>query len=190
MNIVLLGIQGSGKGTQAEIMAKRYNLVIFEMGQVFRRLAEEDSKLGKKIKSIVEHGKLVPAKIVVQVLKDFLDKTAPDQPIIFDGVPRNQEQQRAFNLLMSRRKRHFRVVNIDIPEEETIKRLVKRMRHDDTPEIIRQRIRIFQKNTKPVIEKYRAKKLVTNINGNQSIEDVAAEINRHLDSYFLKNHRN
>ena len=96
----------------------------------------------------------------------------------------------AFNLLMSRRKRDFRVVNIDIPEEETIKRLVKRMRHDDTPEIIRQRIRIFQKNTKPVIEKYRAKKLVTNINGNQSIEDVAAEINRHLDSYFLKNHRN
>lgn len=185
MNIVLLGIQGSGKGTQAEIMAHRYNLTIFEMGQVFRQLSREKSSLGHRIKKIIAQGQLVPAKIVVEVLRDFLDKTPDDKAIIFDGVPRNLEQQKAFFQLLKEKKRPFRVINIEIPEEETIKRLVKRMRHDDTPEIIRQRIQIFQKNTRPVIEKFRQKGLVTNINGDQSITAVAAEIHRHLDTYYL-----
>lgn len=185
MNIVLLGIQGSGKGTQAEIMAKRYNLSIFEMGNEFRHLAEEDSELGHKIKSIIEHGKLVPAKIVIQVLQGFLKKIPKAQSVIFDGIPRNQAQQKAFNRLMTKEKRDFRVVNIDIPEDETIKRLVLRSRHDDTPEIIKQRIRIFLQNTKPVIQNYRRKKLVIEVNGNQSIKQVAAEIHRHLDNYYI-----
>lgn len=189
MNIVLLGIQGSGKGTQAEIMARRYNLAIFEMGDEFRRLAKEDSKLGHKIKSIIEHGKLVPAKTVIEVLNGFLEHVPAHQAIIFDGVPRNQEQQRAFNRLLKKKKRKFRVINIEIPEDETVKRLMKRKRHDDTPEIIKQRIKIFLKNTRPVIENYGKKKLVIDINGNQSIAEVAKEINQHLDKHFLKHRK-
>lgn len=186
MNIVLLGIQGSGKGTQAEIMAKRYNLAIFEMGDQFRQLAKEDIPLGHKVKSIIEHGKLVPAKTVIEVLKDFLKKIPANQSIIFDGVPRNREQQKAFDRLLRQKKRLFRVINIEIPEDETIKRLMKRKRHDDTPEIIKQRIAIFQKNTRPVIKNYSKKKLVIDINGHQSIDNVAKEIKKHLDKYFLK----
>lgn len=188
MNIILLGIQGSGKGTQAEIMARHYNLAIFEMGNEFRHLAEQDTPLGKKIKNIIEHGKLVPAKIVIEVVQTFLDKIPAKQSVIFDGVPRNREQQKAFNQLLKQKNRHYRVVNINIPEDETLKRLMIRHRHDDTPEIIRNRITIFYKNTQPVIENYRRKKLVIDINGDQSIDKVAKEIDGHLHQYFHNHH--
>lgn len=186
MNIVLLGVQGSGKGTQAEIMAKRYNLASFEMGNEFRTLAEKNSPLGHKIKTIIDNGKLVPTQIVIQVLESFLEKIPINRPVIFDGIPRNQKQQKAFNKLMKAQNRDFLVVNIGIPEEETMKRLTLRSRHDDTPDIIKQRTQIFLENTQPVIQNYRQKNLVIEINGNQKIATVAKEIHQHLDSYFLK----
>lgn len=189
MNVVLLGIQGSGKGTQAQIMAERYNLAIFEMGDECRRLAKEDSELGHKIKKYIEQGALVPSQIVIEILDTFLQKTPKEQAVIFDGIPRNQKQQMAFDKLLKKWKRKFIVINIQIPEEETVKRLLTRKRHDDTPEIIKNRIRIFQKNTHPTIESYRKKDKVIDINGNQTIKNVAAEVATKLDKHF-KAHNN
>jgi adenylate kinase len=186
MNVVLLGIQGSGKGTQAQLMAERYNLAIFEMGDEFRKLAEEDSDLGHKVNKYVKQGQLVPAEIVLQIVDKFLQDVPNDQAVIFDGIPRNRTQQATFDRLLKKWKRDFVVVNIQIPEEETIKRLLARKRHDDTPDVIKNRIKIFQKNTSPTIDAYRKYNKVVNIDGNQTIEKVAIEIAEKIDPYFHK----
>jgi adenylate kinase len=189
MNVAIFGIQGSGKGTQAKIMAERYNLASFETGEECRRLAKEDSELGHKIKKIVASGNLVPAQIILQILENFLSKTPSTQSIIFDGIPRNQKQQKEFDRIMKKWKRPFIALNIDIPEDETIKRLATRGRHDDTPEIIKNRIKIFLKNTRPVIEKYRKQGKVIDVNGHQSINKVASEIHKKIDPHFLTKKR-
>ncbi len=185
MNVVIFGIQGSGKGTQAKIMAERYNLVTFETGEECRRLAKEDSDLGRKIKKIVAGGNLVPAKVILEILDNFLAKVPADKNIIFDGIPRNKKQQKEFDKILKKWKREFVALNIQIPEEETVKRLYIRGRHDDTAEIIKNRIKIFQRNTTPVIEKYRAQNKVIDINGHQKIDEVAAEIHKKIDHHFL-----
>ena len=185
MDLALFGIQGSGKGTQAKIIAERYNLVIFETGEKCRSLAKEDSELGQKIRDIVEHGNLVPASIIMEIVDDFVGKTSPDQGIIFDGLPRNSEQQRLFDQILQKWNRQFLAIKIELPEEVTIKRLLSRGRHDDVPEIITNRIKIFIKETSPVIDYYLTQNKVIEINGDQTIENVAIEVETKLDPYFL-----
>ncbi|MCC7432719.1 nucleoside monophosphate kinase [Candidatus Peregrinibacteria bacterium] len=186
MDLVLFGIQGSGKGTQAKALAQKYNFVIFETGAECRRLATENSELGKKVKEIVDAGNLVPAHIVIQILENFLSKLPPTQKVIFDGIPRNQEQHIEFDKLIARLGRDFLAVNITLPQEETIKRLLVRGRHDDLPEVITNRIKIFIRDTSPIIEDYRSQNKIFDINGNQPIEDVSKEIFSKFDQYFLK----
>jgi len=186
MNIVLLGIQGSGKGTQAKIMAKKYNMIIFEAGGECRHLAEEDTELGHKVKTIVNSGNLVPSNVIMEILDNFLSKTPAEQKIIFDGIPRSPDQKIDFDNVLQKWHRDFIVMQIQLPKDETIKRLLTRGRHDDTQEIITNRHNIFLNDTTPVIETYRSKDKLIAINGHQSIEQVAEEIALKLDPYFLK----
>ena len=185
MNLVIFGMQGSGKGTQAQIMAQRYQLASFETGAQCRRLAGENSALGKKIKKIVESGRLVSARIVIQILDNFLSHTPAEQGIIFDGIPRNLKQQQQFNKVLRKYKRKFLAINILIPEKETMKRLLARKRHDDTLAVIKNRLKIFYRNTQPMIEKLRRRKEIIDINGHQPIAAVAKEIHRQIDHHFL-----
>lgn len=186
MDLALFGIQGSGKGTQAKIISERYNLVIFETGEKCRSLAKEDSELGQKIRNLVEHGDLVPAPIIMEIVDHFMSQIPADQGVIFDGLPRNSEQQAAFDAILKKWNRDFLAIHIDLSEEVTIKRLLARGRHDDIPEIITNRIKIFIKETSPVIASYRSQNKIIDINGDQSIENVAIEIESKLDPYFLK----
>lgn len=183
MNIVLLGIQGSGKGTQARIIVDRYKLTYFEMGGELRKLAAEESPLGQKVKSIVDSGNLVPAHIIMQILDNFLSKLPPSEGVVLDGIPRNSEQQKEFDALMTKYNREFKVMHFMVPEDETIKRLLARHRQDDIPEVITQRIKVFIRDTKPVIEEYKKRGNVIEINGNQPIEAVANEVSEKLAPY-------
>lgn len=186
MNIVLLGIQGSGKGTQAKIMAEKYNMIIFEAGGECRRLAAEDSEIGHKVQAIVNSGNLVPSNVIMEILDSFLSKTPADQNVIFDGIPRSPDQKIVFDNVLKKWNRDFMVIKIQLPKDETIKRLLARGRHDDTHEIISNRHNIFLNDTTPVIETYRSENKLIPINGHQSIEEVAAEVALRLDPYFLK----
>jgi adenylate kinase len=186
MNIVIFGIQGSGKGTQAQLLVKKYHLALFEAGAECRRLASEDSELGRKVKEIIDGGDLVPSNVIIEILDAFLSKVPATQNVIFDGIPRNPDQQVEFDRILKKWNRDFIALNIELPEEETIKRLLARGRHDDKPEIITNRIKIFVRDTAPIIEAYRAQNKIININGNQSIEQVDLEINNKLAPYLNK----
>ncbi|MBI4231908.1 nucleoside monophosphate kinase, partial [Candidatus Peregrinibacteria bacterium] len=85
MDLILFGIQGSGKGTQGKILAERYGLKIFETGGALRALAQEDSELARKVKSIIEAGHLVPNEVVMEIVEDFMNKQEASSPILFDG---------------------------------------------------------------------------------------------------------
>lgn len=203
-NIVLFGIQGSGKGTQGKIIAEEYGCMIFEMGGELRKLISSGSELGNKIKSIVESGKLVETSVIMEVVENFLQNVSNDQVVLFDGLPRKMDQKIAFDDLMFKFQREFVGVLIDISREEAIKRLTSRrickeckeiypafyaeekcskcggkleMRQDDTNlDAIENRLDAFQNETKPVIEGYIQEEKMVIIDGEQKIEDVTSEM--------------
>jgi adenylate kinase len=185
MDLALFGIQGSGKGTQAKLIAEKYQLAYFETGAECRKLAAEDSELGRQVKEIIEGGHLVPAEVVMQILEKFLSNLPAGKKVLYDGIPRNSEQQKEFDELLKKFNRDMIAINIGLSQEETIKRLMARGRNDDKPEIITQRIKIFFRDTTPVIENYRAQNKIIDVDGNKSIEACAQEIFSHLDQYFL-----
>ena len=213
MNIIVLGPQGSGKGTQAKMLAEKFGLEHVEMGKFLREVAKTDTELGKKIHEIINiQGKLVNDKILKKVLHIKLADMPREQGIIFDGVPRRQDQLEYFEDAMQEFGRKIdTVLNINIPEEESIGRLSKRwvckkehilimgkdiksedekcpvcgsdisQRIDDTPERIKTRLGIYYEDTKGVIDFYRQKGIEVEIDGTSSIEEVQKSILAELE---------
>lgn len=211
MDLVLFGMQGSGKGTQSKFIADRCDMAVFETGAELRRLSKEDSKLGRKVKEIIEAGNLVPTEVVMEIIEDFINKLPEGKVALFDGIPRSREQQEKFDKLIKKRNRDFMGLNIEISEEEALKRLTTRRicqncketypafydkeecescggelitRRDDTPTAIRTRIDTFMEKTVPVIKDYEAKNKMLKINGEQSIENVTQDILTELKTHF------
>lgn len=211
MDLVLFGMQGSGKGTQSKAIAHAFNLEIFETGAELRRLASEESDLGKKVKSIMEAGNLVPTEVVMEIIADFLHKLPTGKAALFDGIPRSDDQQKLFDELLGKERRDFICLLIELSEEEAVKRLTTRRmcpscksiypatyssescekdgstlitRQDDTPEAIRVRLDTFLSKTVPVIEAYKSQNKVLSVNGKQSIEGVTKDIMEILKPHF------
>ena len=206
MNIVILGPQGSGKGTQAELIAQKFGLDIFDTGRVLRQVALLDTPFGREVHEIVMVKKeLVSNRILKEVLHVRLNDLGREQGIIFDGIPRSLEQGKYFEEAMREFGRKInRVIFVDISPEESLKRIGKRFsceqckeavilkegdgeccvrcggklaqREDDTPEGIKKRLGIFRAETMPVIEYFEKEKLVSRINGAQSVEKVFEDI--------------
>jgi adenylate kinase len=208
MNIVVLGPQGSGKGTQAEMLAKKYNLEHIDMGKFLREVAKQDTPLGKEIYHIQNvTNTLVPSRILREVLQIKLNSFSREQGVLFEGVPRTSDQQKYFEDEMRESGRKIdAVVFINIPEEETIKRISKRwtckkghplimgvdihnekdkcpvdgteiyQRTDDTPKGIQKRLEVYRNETMPVIENFRERGLLIEIDGRPSIEKVFKSI--------------
>lgn len=210
MDIVLLGIQGSGKGTQSKFLQDQYGLVYFETGSNLRKLSQESSELGLKVKSIIEAGHLVPSEVVMDIISDFMGKLPQGSQVLFDGIPRKLDQADQFEEVMKKNNREFRCVYIDLTEEEAVRRLTTRRicekcktvypstftgescacggklitRSDDNPESIKNRLHAFFTETSPVIERYRTRGVLVDINGQQSIEEVTKELFEKLDPLF------
>lgn len=203
MDLVLFGMQGSGKGTQSRLIAQDCNMEIFETVEALRKLAAEDSELGKKVKKIIEAGHLVPTKVVMEIIKDFISKLPEGKSALFDGLPRSLEQQEQFDKLLKSEGREFKGILIEITEEEALRRLTTRRicskckeaypsfydkkkcekcggklitRKDDTPDAIRVRLDTFAEKTVPVINNYKERNLMLVVNGEQKIEDVTIEM--------------
>jgi len=126
MDLILFGIQGSGKGTQGKVLKERYKMEYFETGGELRRLAKENSSLGKKVKSIIEAGHLVPNEIVMEIVQNFIEHINKNSNIIFDGIPRKMVQAKSLEKLLKKDKRDYRAIILDLSQEEAMNRLLKR----------------------------------------------------------------
>ena len=141
MDLVLFGIQGSGKGTQGKFIISEFDFESFETGGILREMIKKaDSQTGKvldeiskkdlekakEIKEIITAGHLVPNEIVIEIVEDFINKIPEGKPALFDGLPRKEVQAKSFNALMKKNGREFKAVIIDISKEEAMKRLTTR----------------------------------------------------------------
>lgn len=211
MDLVLFGMQGSGKGTQSQLIAQRCGLQIFETGAELRRLGSEESELGKRVKGIIESGNLVPTEVVMEIIANFLHNLPEGKSALFDGIPRSDDQKNLFNELMQKEGRSFMGLLIELTEEEAIKRLTTRRicpsckiiyptfykkndcekdgstlitRQDDTPDAIRVRLDTFLQKTVPVIESYKAQNKILIVKGEQAIDGVTKDIMDILQPHF------
>ncbi len=211
MDIILFGMQGSGKGTQARHLAEEYNLTVFEMGGQLRRIIESGSPLGEKIKGIVEAGHLVDDDTIMEVVGDFLSTLSSDQPILFDGIPRTAPQSEKLLDILQKKGRDAFAVLIKVSEEEAIKRLTQRrvceeckgvyppsykadicehcggklvVRHDDNIESIQRRLENYKNETLPVIKDFYDRDRLIEVDGEQPIEAVTKEMFEKVDYLF------
>lgn len=127
-NITLIGPQGSGKGTQAQLLAKKFNFAIIEIGGSLREIAKEKTPLGQKINEIInQKGRMVPVPLVMRVVREKIKAVSPDQGIVFDGTPRRLAEIKPLNQILKRyRRRLTHIFFIEISKDEVIKRLSKR----------------------------------------------------------------
>lgn len=183
MDLVLFGIQGSGKGTQAKKLAAEFGYDIFEAGGELRKIAASGSELGQTVKSFIDDGKLVPHQIIMAVVKEAILKRPKTQKILFDGIPRDLDQMKDFDAIMSEVGRGFHVIHLTLDPEEGLKRIFGRAKtegraDDANEEIIRRRMNTFVEKTLPVLEQYKEKGIVTEIDGMKDVESVYGEMKR------------
>ena len=126
MDILLFGMQGSGKGTQGKILAQKYGLTVFEMGAELRKLIAAATPLGQKIKAIVERGDLVDDDTVMEVVQQFIQSSGKDHRILFDGIPRTAGQSEKLLALIQQHGHDAFALHIKISHDEAMKRLTQR----------------------------------------------------------------
>tara|TARA_B100000287_G_scaffold381348_1_gene385656 strand:- start:3398 stop:3961 length:564 start_codon:yes stop_codon:yes gene_type:complete len=146
--IIMIGGPGSGKSTYSEIITKKLDIPHIYTGDMMRKLA----KTNDQVKDLLAKGKFAPTDIVINAVLDRLEKPDAQKGYIFDGFPRNIEQAKAME---EKGIKYDYVVYLDVSEEEVIKRLTARGRADDKPEIIKTRLKVFEKETAPLLDYYK-----------------------------------
>lgn len=174
MRIGIMGPQGSGKSTQAKLLADKLGLCILDTGQLIRDRAKEDDKTGKKLRELMGSGNLVGDQIPGELLQERTSKTDCQNGFIIDGYPRSLGQLEFFN------PKFDKVIYLDISDEVAVERLSKRGREDDTPEGIKRRLEVFHNETKKIIEHYKKLGILIQIDANKSVEEVSENIEEQL----------
>ncbi len=183
MFIVLLGAPGSGKGTQGKILAERLGLPKITTGDLLRAAVRDDTPLGREAKKYMNDGKLVPDAVVLNMIKAELAKPEGQQGAVFDGFPRTAPQAELVDRTLGERgQRLNHILLFDVPEEELVRRLMARAaregRSDDTPEAVKTRLQVYQRDTAPLIAHYAQRGVVRRVPGTGTVEDIATEIQR------------
>jgi adenylate kinase len=183
MNIILFGPPGAGKGTQAEKIVSHFDIPHLSTGDIFRSNIKNETPLGKKVKSILDSGQLVPDETVVELVADELAKENYKSGVILDGFPRTVTQAEALDQFFADHgKKVDAFVTLSVPEEELINRILSRGegRTDDTPEKIKTRLQVYRDETEPVLNYYEKQGVVQKIDGVGSIEDIFKRIKEAL----------
>jgi len=177
MRIILYGAPGAGKGTQAELLTKKYSIPHISTGDMLRSAIERGTELGKKAKEFVESGGLVPDDVVIGIVRDVLSSPQCANGFILDGFPRTTAQAESLQKIFDELGiTGVCIVSINVNEEELVSRLLNRGRVDDSEETIRKRLRVYEQSTAPVKSFYESRGRVCEINGVGSVEDVQKSI--------------
>jgi adenylate kinase len=212
MNLILLGAPGVGKGTQAKLIMKKFNIPQISTGDILRSEIQENSELGQKVKDILEKGELVSDKIILEIVRKRLAQPDCTRGFILDGFPRTIAQTKGLEQILSQMDiKDLKVIEIYVAESEIIRRLTSRricsncgkdynlifnppppdgkcvicrgkiiQRDDDKQETIQNRLKVYQEQTKPLIDFYIKKNRYFQVDGLQSVKEVFASIEKIL----------
>ena len=186
LDLLLLGVQGSGKGTQAKRLAAEYGLEHLSTGDMLRQAIAEGTELGRRVKPILEAGDLVPDDLMIELIRKRLEAPEAAVGFILDGFPRTMAQADALDSMLAEIDRPLSVVlELQVPDDVAIQRLRKRAveegRSDDTPEAIANRIDLYHRETKPLVSHYRLAGNLVGIHGDRSENEVFSEIQQAVE---------
>jgi adenylate kinase len=186
LNILILGPQGAGKGTQAKRIAEAYGIPHIATGDILRAAIAAGTNLGRKVKPIYDSGGLVPDDLMIAIIRERLSQEDAEPGFIVDGFPRTSAQAEALDAMLREIGQDLTVVfALQLPEEVAIGRLLKRAelegRVDDTPEAIAKRLDLYRRETEPLIEWYRIRSSVVPIHAERSVDEVFEEIQQALE---------
>lgn len=173
MRVLITGPQGSGKTTQAKLLAEFLDVGMISMGEMMRKRSEIDDELGRKIRQDLAEGKLVDDEVIAKAAKEEVEKSRNN--FVMDGYPRSLHQMELYD------PNFDKVVYLEIPDEEIQERLLKRARADDTPELIKERLNIYHNMTKPLLDHYKNQGILKILNGVGSIDEIQGEIRKYLN---------
>ena len=187
-NIVIFGAPGSGKGTQSDLLIEHYGLGHISTGDVLRNEIKNGTELGKTAQSYIDKGNLIPDDLMISILANVYDSFGRGHKgVIFDGFPRTIPQAEALKAMLDERgDKVAAMIELDVPEEELMDRLIKRGkesgRADDNEETIKKRLVVYHNQTQPLIEWYKQEGLHHHINGSGTLERIFNDIKTVIDN--------
>jgi adenylate kinase len=191
LNVLLLGPQGAGKGTQGKLISGENGIPHIATGDILRGAMAAGTELGRKVKPIYDAGALVPDDIMIELIRERLCADDAANGFVLDGFPRTAVQAEALDEMLDEIGRPLSVVlEFQIPEEVAIERLTRRAeeegRADDTPDSIRNRLRLYHEQTEPLIEHYRARGNLVGIPADRPVEEVFEDIQKALEQVTVR----
>ncbi len=190
LNIILCGAPGCGKGTQSDLIVNKYGLTHLSTGELMRAEMASGSELGKLINSYISQGQLVPDEVTIQMLEKHIDSLpAETKGLVFDGFPRTENQAVELEKLMVKRgDKAALLLDIHVPEDEVIRRLIERGktsgRADDNLETIKQRLVVYHRQTEPVAAYYQSLDKYQAVDGLGTIPEIFTRIEKLLDEVY------
>ena len=189
MNIILLGAPGSGKGTQSIILNKKWGLVQLSTGEMIRANIEKKSELGLKVQKIVDSGEFVSDEIILSMVRERITHNDCSKGFILDGFPRNVNQASRFDKILEKENKKINfVIELKVGNLNLYKRIENRAietseaRADDRVDILENRLKIYEEQTKPLIPYYKTSGLHYEVDGTRSIKEISIEIEKILRS--------
>jgi adenylate kinase len=175
--LIFLGPPGAGKGTQADTLAHLCHIPHISTGDILRSAVTQKTDLGIKAQSYMDQGELVPDQLILDLVRDRLNQPDVEKGWILDGFPRNVNQAVFLDRLLQEIEQACdRVVNLEVPDEVLVARLLSRGRKDDSEEVIRNRLQVYREQTAPLIDFYSDRQQLVSIDGNRSIEQVNGDL--------------
>ena len=186
LNIVIFGAPGSGKGTQSERIVEKYGINHISTGDVLRAEIKNGTELGKTAKGYIDQGQLIPDELMIDILASVFDSFKDSKGVIFDGFPRTIAQAEALKKMLAERGQDVSVmVDLEVPEDELMVRLIKRGkdsgRADDNEETIKKRLHVYHSQTAPLIDWYKNERKYQHINGLGTMDGIFADICEAVD---------
>ena len=187
MNILLLGPQGSGKGTQANRIADEFGLAHIATGEILRAAIAAETPFGLEVKPIVESGSLVPDELMINLIRERLEDEVTREGFVLDGFPRTIAQAEALDSMLAEIGRELSVVfELQVDDVTAVERLAGRAleegRTDDTPDAIARRLADYHDKTKPLVGYYRLRGNLVGVHGDRPIDEVFSEIQETLQT--------
>ncbi|MDJ0730512.1 MAG: adenylate kinase [Crocosphaera sp.] len=171
--LIFLGPPGSGKGTQAQELSQELKIPHISTGEMLREAIAKQTALGQKAQTYVDQGELVPDELLLDLIEERLNEEDAQNGWILDGFPRNLAQAEFLDKLLHKlAKFSEQAINLEVPDQVIIDRLLLRGRKDDNEETIRRRLEVYREKTQPVLDYYRQQDRLSSVDGNRELQEV------------------